>query len=61
MSLYSYTSQKISVENDMNIECFGTVGNGKTKIIYSRILTETVVNMSIIVSKASIYRRNMLR
>lgn len=45
----------------MHIECFGMVGNDKTEIIYSRILTEIIVNMSIIINNVSVCTRNMLR
>lgn len=45
----------------MHIECFGIVRYGKTEVICSRILTEIIVNMIIMVNKVSVYTRNMLR
>lgn len=45
----------------MYIEWFGIERNAKTEILCSRMLTELIVNMSIMVNKVSVYPRNMLR
>lgn len=38
----------------MHMECFGIAGNGKTENICSRILTEIIVNMSVMIINLSV-------